>query len=89
MSEILGRITSGKAEEADLARLESLAQTVKTASLCGLGQTAANPVLSTLTHFRDEFMAHIVDKNCPAGVCHDLVSPARPAARSGGAKERR
>ncbi|MCX6565337.1 MAG: NADH-quinone oxidoreductase subunit NuoF [Candidatus Aminicenantes bacterium] len=85
MSELLGRMTAGTADEADLARLESLAQTVKTASLCGLGQTAANPILSTLTHFRSEYEAHIREKRCPAGVCRELASspdqPARPIGR--------
>jgi NADH:ubiquinone oxidoreductase, NADH-binding (51 kD) subunit len=86
MSELLKRMTSGLAEEGDLARLESLALTVKTASLCGLGQTAANPVLSTVAHFREEYEIHIREKRCPAGVCRDLVSP--PSARPAGKKER-
>jgi NADH:ubiquinone oxidoreductase subunit F (NADH-binding)/(2Fe-2S) ferredoxin len=88
MSEILGRITSGTAEEADLARLEALAQTVKTASLCGLGHTAANPVLSTLVHFRSEYEAHIREKRCPAGVCRKLIPASSPTARSIGPKAR-
>lgn len=58
----------------DLDELEKLAYTVKTNSLCGLGQTAANPVLSTLAHFKDEYIAHIVDKKCPAKVCKKLMS---------------
>ena len=74
MSEILVRMTAGKADESDLERLEDLARTVKTASLCGLGQTAANPVLSTLTHFRNEYEAHIREKRCPARVCREIVS---------------
>jgi NADH-quinone oxidoreductase subunit F len=71
--QILERICKGKAELADLARLEHLAQAVKGGSLCGLGQTAPNPVLSSLKYFRDEFLAHVKDKRCPAAVCRDLV----------------
>ncbi len=74
MSELLRKMTAGQADEADLRRLEQLAQTVKTSSLCGLGQTAANPVLSTLTHFRHEYEAHIREKRCPARVCREIVS---------------
>jgi NADH:ubiquinone oxidoreductase subunit F (NADH-binding)/Pyruvate/2-oxoacid:ferredoxin oxidoreductase delta subunit/(2Fe-2S) ferredoxin len=70
---ILDRISQGKGEVADLARLERLASTIKGGSLCGLGQTAPNPVLTSLKHFRSEFLAHIVDKRCPAAVCRDLV----------------
>lgn len=58
----------------DLDRLEELANYIKSASLCGLGQTAPNPVLSTLRNFRDEYIAHIKDKKCPAGVCKKLLS---------------
>ena len=72
--EILTKITEGKGEMKDLDELEKLAYTVKTNSLCGLGQTAANPVLSTLAHFKDEYIAHIVDKKCPAKVCKKLMS---------------
>ena len=72
--EILTKITEGKGELKDLDELEKLAYTVKTNSLCGLGQTAANPVLSTLAHFKDEYIAHIVDKKCPAKVCKKLMS---------------
>ena len=72
--EILTRITSGKGEEGDLERLEDLAITVKAGSLCGLGQTAPNPVLTTIRYFRDEYEAHIQEKNCPALVCKDLIS---------------
>lgn len=72
--EILTKITEGKGELKDLDELEKLAYTVKTNSLCGLGQTAANPVLSTLAHFKDEYVAHIVDKKCPAKVCKKLMS---------------
>ncbi|OYT15106.1 MAG: NADH-quinone oxidoreductase subunit F [Bacteroidetes bacterium 4572_77] len=74
MLEILNKITSGKGTMEDLDRLESLANTIKSSSLCGLGQTAPNPVLSTLQYFRDEYVAHVVDKKCPAGVCKDLLS---------------
>jgi NADH:ubiquinone oxidoreductase subunit F (NADH-binding)/(2Fe-2S) ferredoxin/NAD-dependent dihydropyrimidine dehydrogenase PreA subunit len=73
MLEILEKITSGKGEEGDIERLESLAQTVKSASLCGLGQTAPNPVLSTLRYFRHEYEAHVREKRCPAGACKALL----------------
>ncbi len=72
--EILDKITSGKGEPEDLDKLEELCQYIKANSLCGLGQTAPNPVLSTLRFFRDEYIAHIVDKKCPAGVCKELLS---------------
>lgn len=72
--EILEKITSGKAELSDLDKLEELCYHIKQNSLCGLGQTAPNPVLSTLRYFRDEYIAHIVEKRCPAGVCKDLLS---------------
>ncbi|MBQ4036704.1 MAG: NADH-quinone oxidoreductase subunit NuoF [Clostridia bacterium] len=71
--EYLEKITDGKATMKDLEELEELAQTIKTGSLCALGQTAANPVLSTLAAFRDEYIAHIVDKKCPAKVCKNLM----------------
>lgn len=74
MLEILEKITNGKATLEDLDRLEELCYYVKANSACGLGQTAPNPVLSTLKFFRDEYMAHIVDKSCPAGVCKALLS---------------
>ncbi|CCO08980.1 NADH-quinone oxidoreductase subunit NuoF [Desulforamulus hydrothermalis] len=73
MLEILERICRGEAEPADLADLERLCRVVKSTSLCGLGQACANPVLSTLQYFRAEYMAHIVEKRCPAGVCSSLV----------------
>jgi len=73
MHEILTRIVEGEGTLEDLELLEEVAEWVKAASLCGLGQTAPNPVLSTLRYFRDEFIAHIVDKRCPAGVCKPLV----------------
>ncbi len=71
--ELLTKITDGKATMKDLDELEELSQTIKTGSLCALGQTAANPVLSTLKHFRDEYIAHVVDKTCPAKVCKNLM----------------
>ena len=74
MLEILNKITSGNGEMEDLDRLEELATYIKSASLCGLGQTAPSPVLSTLRNFRDEYIAHIKDKKCPAGVCKKLLS---------------
>ena len=73
MLEILTRITDGKATMKDLDELETLAESIKANSLCGLGQTAPNPVLSTLKHFRDEYIAHIVDKKCPAHICKNLM----------------
>ncbi len=72
--EILDKITSGKGTLEDIDRLEELCYYIKQNSLCGLGQTAPNPVLSTLNFFRDEYIAHVVDKKCPAGVCKDLLS---------------
>ncbi|GIV15320.1 MAG: NADH dehydrogenase [Armatimonadota bacterium] len=69
MYHLLNKITSGEATMEDLALLEELCDMVKYTSLCGLGQTAPNPVLSTLQYFREEYIAHIVDKQCPAGVC--------------------
>ena len=60
----------------DLEELEELGNTVKANSLCALGQTAANPIISTLTHFRDEYIAHIVDRKCPAKVCKKLMQYA-------------
>jgi NADH-quinone oxidoreductase subunit F len=73
MWEIVKDITEGKGKERDIELLETLAQAVKDASLCGLGQTAANPVLSTIRYFREEYEAHIKHKKCPAGVCKDLI----------------
>ena len=74
MLEILTRITEGKGEMEDLNKLEELAKYIQANSLCGLGQTAPNPVLSTLRFFRDEYVAHIQDKKCPAGVCKALCT---------------
>lgn len=73
MLEILERITAGKGEDGDIEKLEELAKTIKATALCGLGQTAPNPVLSTLRYFRDEYEAHIYEKRCPAGVCKKLA----------------
>ena len=73
MYEILERITGGKGEEGDIAKLEILAKNIKASALCGLGQTAPNPVLSTLKYFKDEYIAHVRDKKCPAGVCKSMM----------------
>jgi len=74
MLEILNRITEGKGTEKDLIDLEDLAKVIQENSLCGLGVSAPNPVLSTLRYFRREYEAHIYDKHCPAGVCQALLS---------------
>lgn len=71
--EILTHITQGKGEEGDIKKLEDLAQTIKAGSLCGLGQTAPNPVLTTLQYFKNEYKAHIKEKSCPALSCKDLI----------------
>ena len=73
MLEILERITDGRGEDGDIEKLEELANTIKATALCGLGQTAPNPVLSTLRYFRDEYEAHIYEKRCPAGHCKKLA----------------
>ena len=73
MYEILDKITKGNGTMEDLDKLEELCYHIKSNSLCGLGQTAPNPVLSTLRYFRDEYIAHVVEKRCPAGVCKDLL----------------
>ncbi len=72
--EMLDKVTKGTAEMEDLEKMEQLCYYIKENSLCGLGQTAPNPVLSTLRYFRDEYVAHVRDKKCPAGVCKALVS---------------
>ncbi len=72
--EILDKISKGKGTMEDLDKMVELAYHIKSASLCGLGQTAPNPVLSMYNHFKDEFIAHVVDKKCPAGVCKELLS---------------
>lgn len=73
MLEILEKITNGEGTPEDLDRLESLAETITNGSLCGLGQTAANPVISTMKYFREEYEAHVYDKKCPAGSCQALL----------------
>lgn len=74
MLEILDKITSGKGEMEDIDRLETLAKNIIASALCGLGQSAPQPVLSTLRYFRDEYIAHVKDKKCPAGVCKALMN---------------
>lgn len=74
MLEILEKITDGRGTVEDIDKLKVLAKSIKASALCGLGQTAPNPVLSTLRYFEDEYMAHVVDKKCPAGVCKALVA---------------
>jgi NADP-reducing hydrogenase subunit HndC len=71
---ILDRITKGEGEMADIGRMKEIGLAMKKASLCGLGQTAPNPILSTLNYFEDEYLAHIKDKRCPAGTCKELIS---------------
>ena len=73
MLDILNRICDGKGEDGDIERLEELAANIKATALCGLGQTAPNPVLSTIRQFRSEYEAHIYEKRCPAGVCKNLL----------------
>jgi len=73
MLEILDRITKGQGQEGDIEKLEELGNSIKSSALCGLGQTAPNPILSTIRYFRDEYEAHIRDKKCPAGVCQALL----------------
>jgi ferredoxin len=74
MHEILEDISSGKGHPEQLQLLEELAEVVKDTSMCGLGQTAPNPVLSTLQYFSDEYLTHIEKKKCPAGVCKNLIT---------------
>jgi len=74
MLEMLERITEGKGKEGDIEELEDLANKIKDSTLCGLGQTAPNPVLTTIKYFRNEYEAHIKDKKCPAHNCAALVS---------------
>ncbi len=73
MHEILERITEGKGEPGDIEKLEVLAKNIKASALCGLGQTAPNPILSTLKYFRDEYEAHVFEKRCPSGVCKSML----------------
>jgi NADP-reducing hydrogenase subunit HndC len=72
--ELLEKITSGNGELEDLDKIEELSTYIKANSLCGLGQTAPNPVLSMMHHFHDEYVAHVVERRCPAGVCKDLLT---------------
>lgn len=74
MLELLTKITDGKGEEEDLEKIKEIAEHMKSSSLCALGQSAPNPILSTLAHFEDEYQAHIRDKHCPAGVCKSLLN---------------
>ncbi|NLB54702.1 MAG: NADH-quinone oxidoreductase subunit NuoF [Lentisphaerae bacterium] len=74
MLEILTRISEGRGVEGDIEKLLRLSETVKKASLCGLGQAAPNPVISTIKHFREEYEAHIKEKRCPAGACKELIT---------------
>jgi NADH-quinone oxidoreductase subunit F len=84
MLEILNRICEGKGEEGDIEKLEELGRIIKDTALCGLGQTAPNPVLSTIRHFREEYIEHIRDKHCRAGVCPELVrAPCQNACPAG------
>lgn len=73
MYSILNDITEGRGKEEDLSLLEELGDVVKDASMCGLGQTASNPLLTTLRYFKNEYLAHIKEKRCPAGVCKALI----------------
>ena len=73
MLELLTKITEGNGEMKDLQTLEDLSVNIIKSSLCGLGQTAPNPVLTTLKYFKDEYLSHIKDKKCPAGVCLNLI----------------
>ena len=75
LHEILTKITEGKGTEEDIDKLEKLGKIIKDTSLCGLGQTAPNPILSTIKYFHDEYLAHVVDKTCPAKVCKSLRYP--------------
>jgi NADH:ubiquinone oxidoreductase subunit F (NADH-binding) len=81
MHGMLTKICTGRGTMRDLELLEELAPMVKDASLCGLGQSAPNPLLSTLRYFRDEYLAHIRDKRCPAGVCKMANAPAAEGVR--------
>jgi len=84
MLEILTRITQGKGRDEDIDTLLNIASTVKECSLCGLGQTCPNPVLTTLKYFRDEYESHIKEKKCPAAVCDALMISPLPAYLPGG-----
>jgi NADH-quinone oxidoreductase subunit F len=84
MVQILNRITEGNGREGDIELLENIGEQVKRGSLCGLGQTAPNPVLTTIRYFRDEYVAHIKEKRCPARVCTALISYVIDPALCGG-----
>ena len=73
LKEMLTKITDGRGEEGDIERLQDLADAIKSSSLCGLGQTAPNPVLTTIKYFQEEYEAHINEKSCPALVCKELI----------------
>ena len=73
MLEMLERITSGKGQAGDIEFLSEMSETIRSTSLCGLGQTAPNPVLTTIKYFKDEYEVHIKDKECPAHVCTNLI----------------
>jgi NAD-dependent dihydropyrimidine dehydrogenase PreA subunit len=73
MLQILTAICEGKGTEADIGILEELCENIKKTALCGLGNSAPNPVLTTIKYFRDEYEAHIKEKKCPAGVCKELI----------------
>ena len=74
MLQLLTKITDGNGEMEDLEKIKEIASHMKSSSLCALGQSAPNPILSTLSHFEDEYIAHIQDKHCPAGVCKSLMN---------------
>lgn len=74
MHEILTDITEGRGQEGDIELLEGLGKTISDSALCGLGESAPNPILSTIKYFRDEYEAHIKEKRCPSGVCKSLIS---------------
>jgi NADH:ubiquinone oxidoreductase subunit F (NADH-binding) len=76
--EMLEKITNGNGTEQDLVDLQELCEIVKDTALCGLGQAAPNPILSTINYFYDEYLAHVRDKKCPAGVCQALIAPKIP-----------
>ena len=71
--ELIEKITSGKGEEGDIEKIKELCAHMKSSSLCALGQSSPNPVISTMHYFEDEYVAHVKDKNCPAGVCKKLL----------------
>ena len=86
MQEILTRIVKGEGKEGDIELLEELCEAVKDGALCGLGQTAPNPVLTTIRYFKNEYEAHIRDKKCPAKECVDLLTYSIDADKCKGCK---